>query len=226
MQRQLLNADCFDVMAEMPDNSVDFVLTDIPYGECSGFNEGGYRRLNRDAADKDADGTEFDYLKYTAECMRICKGNVIIFCGRKQISGIITEMEQHDAKMIRLIIWEKPTTSPMNGHLFFVNTIEQAVGCRQTGAYFNGHHVHPLLEFNTNTLKIHDTPKPVDMFKYLIELCCPPDGVVFDGCAGSLTTAVAATQCHRGYICIEKNKKFFDKAMEFYSAELAQETMF
>lgn len=223
---QLINDDCFNVLATLPDDSVDFVLTDIPYGECSGFNEGGYQKLNRDAADKDADGSDFDYIKYTAECMRVCKGNVIIFCGRKQISGIITEMERHDAKMIRLIIWDKPNVSPMNGQHFFLNTMEQAVGCRQTNAYFAGHCEHPLFINPTRPIDIHDTAKPVDLFKRLIELCCPPDGIVFDGCAGSFTTAVAATQCHRDYICVEKNKKFYDDALRFYDAELRQQVMF
>lgn len=222
----IVNTDCFDYMAQMPDKCVDFVLTDIPYGECSGFNEGGYRTLNRDEADKDADGSDFDYIRYTAECMRICRGNVVIFCGRKQTSGIITEMEKHDAKMIRLMIWEKPTTSPMNAHLFFVNTIEQAVGCRQTGAYFAGKHVHPVFRHNTMPLDIHPTAKPVPLLKELIELCCPPDGIVFDGCAGSCTTAVAAHQCHRKYICLEKNPEFYNKAKEYWNNELAQEVMF
>lgn len=223
---KLINDDCFNVMAEMPDNSVDFVLTDIPYGECSGFVEGGMQKLNRDAADKDADGSEFDYIRYTAECMRICKGNVIIFCGRKQISGIITEMEKHKAQMIRLLIWEKPNVSPMNGQYFFLNTMEQAVACRQPNAYFSGLCEHALFINPTRPIDIHDTAKPVDLFKRLIELCCPPDGIVFDGCAGSLTTAVAATQCHRQYICVEKNKEFFDKAMRYYDADLRQQVMF
>ena len=223
---KLINDDCFNVMASMPADSVDFVLTDIPYGECSGFTEGGLRKINRDAADKDADGSEFDYIKYTAECMRICKGNVIIFCGRKQISGIITEMEKHNAQMIRLIFWDKPNVSPMNGQFFFLNSSEQAVACRQKNAYFSGHCEHPLFVTPTRPIDIHDTPKPIDLFKRLIELCCPPDGVVFDGCAGSFTTAVAATQCHRQYICVEKSKEFYDKAMKYYDADLRQQVMF
>ena len=223
---QLIRADCFEVMSKMEDNSVDFVLTDIPYGECSGFVEGGLQKINRDSADKDADGSDFDYIKYTAECMRICSGNVIIFCGRKQISEIITEMEKHNAQMIRLLIWEKPNVSPMNGQYFFLNTMEQAVACRQQGAFFSGHCEHPLFINPTRPLDIHDTAKPVDLFKRLIELCCPPNGVVFDGCAGSFTTAVAATQCHRDYICVEKNQEFFDKAMRYYDAELRQQVMF
>ena len=29
---KLYNGDCLDVMKELPDNSIDFILTDLPYG--------------------------------------------------------------------------------------------------------------------------------------------------------------------------------------------------
>jgi len=29
---QLFNDDCLEVMKELPDNSIDFILTDLPYG--------------------------------------------------------------------------------------------------------------------------------------------------------------------------------------------------
>ena len=29
---QIINGNCLDVMKELPDNSVDFILTDPPYG--------------------------------------------------------------------------------------------------------------------------------------------------------------------------------------------------
>ena len=30
---KLYNGDCLEVMKELPDNSVDYVLTDLPYGK-------------------------------------------------------------------------------------------------------------------------------------------------------------------------------------------------
>lgn len=222
----IVNTDCFDYMALMPDKCVDFVLTDVPYNEVSGFNEGGYQKLNRDAADKDADGSEFDIDTYVNECFRICKGNIIIFCGIEQISRIKAQMREHNAQMIRLLTWEKPNVSPMNGQWFFLNTVEHAVGCRQEGAYFGGHCEHCVIEHPTHPLDWHPTAKPIPMLARLIEMCCPPDGIVFDGTAGSCTTAVAAKRTNRKYICLEKNTEFYNKAVSYWANELAQEYMF
>lgn len=213
-------------METMEDNSVDFILSDIPYGECSGFVEGGLRKVNRDLADKDADGTEFDAARYARECLRICKGNIIIFCGHKQIGLIRAEMEKAKAQMIRLLIWEKPNVSPMNGQYFFLNSIEQAICCRQQGAYFAGKCEHCVIEHPTQPTPIHPTSKPIPLLKQLIEWCCPPDGIVFDGTAGSCTTAVAAHECGRKYICVEKNKDLYDKALEYWKPRLTQGVMF
>jgi len=44
------NADCLELMKEIPDKSIDLVLTDIPYNECN-RNSNGLRNLNYDIAD-------------------------------------------------------------------------------------------------------------------------------------------------------------------------------
>lgn len=41
------------------------------------------------------------------------------------------------------------------------------------------------------------TQKPLELLRFLIGACCPPDGVVYDPCCGSGTTLVAAQQLDR-----------------------------
>lgn len=41
---RIYNMDCLDGMKEITDKSVNMVLTDIPYGGCSGFVQGGLRQ--------------------------------------------------------------------------------------------------------------------------------------------------------------------------------------
>lgn len=52
--------DCFSVMREMDDKSVDFVLSDIPYNEVNGKEENGFQRVNRGDADRADNGVVFD----------------------------------------------------------------------------------------------------------------------------------------------------------------------
>ena len=58
--------------------------------------------------------------------------------------------------------------------------------------------------------KQHPTQKPVALFEYLIKTYTQPGQIVLDNCAGSGTTGVAARNCGRDYILIEKEEKYID----------------
>jgi site-specific DNA-methyltransferase (adenine-specific) len=69
----------------------------------------------------------------------------------------------------------------------------------------------------TNAIRIgktHPTQKPVALFEYLIKTYTNEGDLVLDNCAGSGTTAVAAINTNRNYICIEKEKEYFDIACD------------
>ena len=53
---------------------------------------------------------------------------------------------------------------------------------------------------------MYPTQKPVALFKYLIKTYTNEGDTVLDNCAGSFTTAVAAENTGRNWICIEKEK--------------------
>ena len=54
----------------------------------------------------------------------------------------------------------------------------------------------------------HPTVKPIKLMAYLIELGCPPDGIVMDPFVGSGTTCIAAKQLKRKYIGIEVSQDY------------------
>lgn len=54
----------------------------------------------------------------------------------------------------------------------------------------------------------HPTVKPIKLMAYLIELGCPPDGVVLDPFVGSGTTCIAAKQLARRYIGVEIDEEY------------------
>jgi len=55
---------------------------------------------------------------------------------------------------------------------------------------------------------IHPTVKPIKLMAYLIELGCPPGGIVLDPFVGSGTTCIAAKQLQRKYIGIELDENY------------------
>jgi len=62
--------------------------------------------------------------------------------------------------------------------------------------------------------KIHPTQKPIDLFEYFIKTYTSENEIILDNTAGSGTTAIAAINTNRKWVCIEKDKEYYDKAME------------
>lgn len=79
----LFNADCMDVMSRMDDNSVDFTLTDIPYGAVNRASN-GLRNLDKG----NADVITFGLDKFLDEVLRVTSNSISIFCGKEQFSHI------------------------------------------------------------------------------------------------------------------------------------------
>lgn len=68
----------------------------------------------------------------------------------------------------------------------------------------------------------HPTQKPVALFEYLIRTYTNPGELVLDNTAGSGTTAIAAIQSGRRWICIERDPGYFEKAVtRVFEAECA-----
>jgi len=68
--------------------------------------------------------------------------------------------------------------------------------------------------------KFHPTQKPVALFEYLIRTYTNPGELVLDPTAGSGTTAVAAINSGRRWICVERDPEYFFKACaRVYDAE-------
>ena len=71
-----------------------------------------------------------------------------------------------------------------------------------------------VLFVQTVTGGIHPTQKPVELCEYLIQTYTRPGEVVADLCAGSGTTAVAALNTGRRFICFETAPAFYAAASE------------
>jgi len=67
--------------------------------------------------------------------------------------------------------------------------------------------------------EFHPTVKPIQLMAYLIELGCPPDGIVLDPFVGSGTTCIAAQQLGRKWIGIEINPEYAEIATARIAAE-------
>ena len=199
--------DCLELMKDIPDKSVDFVLTDIPY-DAVNRQSNGLRKLDKE----NADIITFDLDSFLQEVLRLCKNSICIFCGKEQFSKIY-EFFASQKGTVRPVIWEKSNPSPMNGQHIYLSGVEMAVWFKKSGAKtFNAHCKNTVFKYPNGRSKLHPTEKNHSLFRELILDNSNEGDIVFDPCIGSGTTAVAAVNTGRHYIGFELDPTYFDIA--------------
>lgn len=205
---QLYQGDCLEVMKQIPDGSVDMILTDIPYDEVNQIS-GGLRKLDRGIADK----ATFNLYNFLESILNKFNGSCYIFCGIGQISTI-DKFFRSSGLTTRLCQWEKTNPSPMNGTRLWLSGSEFCVFARKPNAVFNRYCQKPIWKFPVGRSKLHPTEKPVKLLEYIIESSSNVGDTVVDFTMGSGTTGVACANTNRNFIGIELDEKYFSIAKE------------
>ena len=220
MENQILNIDCIEYMKKLGKGSVDFTLTDIPYDEVQRVTNGLTKIQNLDTLG-DADELKFDLDTFLAEVYRITKNSICIFCGREQFSYIY-EYFKSKPGTVRPIIYEKTNPVPSNGQYVYLSGVEFAVWFKKKGAKtFNAHCKNTVFRYPIfgGKKRVHPTQKHPKLFEELILDNTNEGDLVFDPCAGGMTTALAAAPLNRKYICCELNEEFYNKGIELLKKE-------
>lgn len=76
------------------------------------------------------------------------------------------------------------------------------------------------VRFGRDPNGFHPTQKPVDLLKYLIQTYSNTGELILDNTAGSCSLASAAISTNRRYICIERDRDFFEQAVKRLNAQI------
>lgn len=204
----LENADCIPKLKSMADESVDCVVTDIPFGGVN-RSSNGLRNLNK----HEADIVTFDLDALCKELCRVSKGSIYVFCGWAQLSTIYQVLSQAGYST-RIIVWEKTNPSPMNGEYIWLSGIELCVYGKKRGAIYNGFCKNSVLRYPSGINKIHDTEKPTALISELIETSSNAGDLILDPFAGSASTAVACYELGRRFIGYEIDETYYKRAVQ------------
>lgn len=101
MDINLMHGDCLELMKNIPDNSVDLILTDPPYGiSLTPQRESGKFKNTKVINDDNLDWL----LNFVNECYRISKNTACIFCGWQKIDEFMSSFKN---KFIikNLLVW-------------------------------------------------------------------------------------------------------------------------
>lgn len=221
---KIYNADCLELMKQIPDNSIDCIFSDVPYkvsqGGCSTSSKYGSKNKwsnNPDKLNLYKKGMIFDENditpdEYLPDMFRVLKdmSHIYIMCNSSNLLNIGTSMEKNGFKINNILVMRKNNCVT---NQWYMKDIEFTIFARKGMAKpLNDMGLKSCIDvvMPNSSNKIHDTEKPLPYVKALIKNSTKEGDVVLDPFSGSAVVAVACIQSNRNYICIEKDKKFYD----------------
>lgn len=227
---KLMHGDCLELMKEIPNQSVDMILCDLPYGTTQ---------------------NKWDSVlpldKLWAEYRRVCKGAIVLtaqapfdkvlgvsnlpmlkyeWIWRKEAGTGFLNAKKAPLKNHEnvLVFYDKPPTyNPQMLTGFKPYRQKKGGGTSNYGAdsvdvvvtESNGER-YPLtvLDFPRDKGKFHPTQKPVALMEYLVLTYTDEGDTVLDNTMGSGTTGVACMNTGRKFIGMEQDAKYFEIAQK------------
>ena len=116
-----------------------------------------------------------------------------------------------------LLIWDKKSQGMGDLRTDYGCGYELICFCTNTKENMktlNGHRDNNIIKYARTNNELHPTQKPIALFEYLIKKSTKENDLVLDCFSGSGTTAIACLGTNRKYICIEKDKIYYQKSLE------------
>lgn len=211
---KIYNADCLELMKQLPDKCVDLVLTDPPYGiGISGSVGGGSHRGKVKECKKCDWDNEIPRKEYFEQIFRISK-NQIIFGGNYFIEYL---------KNTRcMITWYKREGLP--DRTFADSELAWTSFDKNSQVYSIRH--DGFIRDSKEPKEAHPTQKPLKLFQNILSDYSKEGQLILDCFSGSGTTAIACHNLNRNFICIEKDYDYWKASVERLENAQAQQKLF
>jgi DNA modification methylase len=200
---KIIHGDCLELIKLIPDNSVDVVLTDPPYG------------LNKNGIRGDTDLSIF--YNILPECYRVLKKDsfFITFFSTKFLPQLFKNNPFNYFWQVVLYCPEGGVKSPI-GYTKFMSCFVFKKGnpkiVRRNKDIFvdtPGKMVEPDEGYID-----HPTPKPKHFIKEILKMFTKENDLILDPFVGSGSTAVACVQLNRNFIGFEIEEKYCKIALD------------
>ena len=227
---EFLHGDSLELIKEIPDNSIDLIITDPPWGINLQKRRGPRSIDYKQFEDKEPKSNL--YKEIGKELWRVLKpgSHLYIFFGiefyketREIFDNIGFDIREVPCVWVKeggtFTNWEYKPMPQYESFFFAAKTVEG--------------HVKQLKEVTTDVFtyprergnRIHPTEKPIQLMKRLITLSSAPNEIVLDPFAGSASTLIAAAILNRRAIGFEIDKEFFDTALNrLHTYSVAEKT--
>lgn len=228
----LYNGDCIEVMKKLPDNSVDAVICDPPYGttQCKWDViipfEDMWEQLNRIGKEtcpfvlfgsepfsshlrlSNLKNYKYDWIWEKSKSTNFLNAKIQPLRCYENISVFYRNKSTYNPQMQKGLPYDKGIRKKQSEEDIYGNFsqvhVKSDLGLR---------YPRNLIYFKTAESEgktYHKTQKPVALIQYLIKTYTNEGDTVLDFTAGSFTTGVACVNLNRKFIGIEMDKDYFD----------------
>lgn len=219
----LRNSDCLEVLKTIPDATIDLIVTDPPYRVTSRGGSGtmgGYWKEERTKKGTIFNHNNISCKDYLPEFYRVLKDKAIcyVMCNNTNLVDIINTGISIGFHFVKCLIWNKG--NKICGR-YYMNCFEYIILFRKGGDKpIKNCGTPDILSIPIKKLKdkngknLHDTEKPVELARILIENSSNEYDTVLDAFMGIGWTGIASINTNRNFIGIEIDKQYFDIAKQ------------
>ena len=218
---KLINGNCLDTLKNIPNESIDLIVTDPPYPTTSRGNAGNSGgMLQKDINKK---GKVFTYnnincKEYAPEFYRVLKdgSHCYVMTNHINLIDMLNTFTDVGFHFIKSLIWNKG--NKIMGQ-YYMSQYEYILFFRKgKGKKINNCGTSDILSIPNKKTKdkdgenIHDTEKPIELMEVLVNNSSQENELVLDPFMGVGSTGVACIKNNRNFIGIEIDENYFNIA--------------
>lgn len=218
--------DCYNLIKDIPDKSIDLIITDPPYQFATGGIKSGifkYRNLAGtycDIRNNELDkGIDKSILDQWCRVLKYIYIYIYIWCNKEQIQTYLDYFVKEKGCNFEILVWAKTNVPPFtSGH--YLKDKEYCLLFWEQGAKIKGNY-ETLKTFYLGKTNVedkkkygHPTIKPIAIIKNMIINSTNEGDIVLDTFMGSGTTCKACKELNRKYIGFEINEEYFNIAKD------------
>lgn len=232
---KIYNTDCLVGMGNIPDKSIDAIITDLPYGTTANKWDialpldqlwAAYRRIIKPNGsivmfaqtpfDKVLGASNLEWLKYEWIWQKTnSTGFLNANCAPMKVhENILVFSPAKAAPNAKIKMTYNPQYTLSSPYIAKHKSNSTNYSKHNECVTVSDGKRFPIdvLTFPSERNTKHPTQKPLSLLRYLVSTYTNVGDVVLDSCIGSGTTIVAAIMENRHYIGYETNKEYFDIA--------------
>lgn len=222
---KIYNEDCFEGMKQIPDNSINLIVTDPPYE----LHYGGGGSINKvkklKSSLKQLETADiisgYDIATFANEVQRLQGKNInaYFWCNKKQIPEYFNVYVNGLNCKFDILCWHKKNALPTYSNKYLSDTeyclhFYKGKGQTHPECYEDAKTYDvSIINYQDKKKYYHPTIKPLYWMEKIIKNSSIEGDIILDPFMGSGTTAVACLKNNRKFIGFEINQEFYNTSL-------------